>query len=278
MVATILSHTLPGEPGLDSAAPASFRVELSDGRGTTVHLAAHDLRQTEVRVVALPQAEPLAAWCARSGVADALVGGFFVRESAQPLGELRLRGIPWASVPFLAPWDAVRSCVHLEGGALRIARRQHLPLVPRGDLLQAGPLLVEEGQAVVRDGVDPEGFSAGSEQFDSDITAERHPRAALGVKESIVLSLTCDGRNAADAGLTLGELAELMAALGAQQAINLDGGGSATQVCDARIVNRPRELDGADIPGGRPICTALAFTSRAVAAAAGEPSDSLALA
>ena len=278
MVAAIRSHSLPGEPRQGSSAPITFRAELSDGLGTTVHLAAYDLRRTEVRVVALQKAEPLAAWCARSGVAEALVGGFFVRESAQPLGELRLGGIPWGSVPFVTPWNAVRSCVHVEGGALRIARRQHLPVAPRGDLLQAGPLLVDRGRPVVRDGVDPEGFSAGAEQFDSDITAERHPRAALGVKDGIALSLTCDGRNGDDAGLTLGELAELMAALGAHAAINLDGGGSATQLCGARLVNRPRELDGSEIPEGRPICTALTFTTRAVPDADGVPSDSLALA
>ena len=128
--------------------------------------------------------------------------------------------------------------------------------------MQAGPLLVEQSRAVVRDGVDPEGFSAGSEQFDSDITATRHPRAAFGVRDGIALSVTCDGRNDADAGLTLGELAELMAALGAHAAINLDGGGSATQVCGSRVVNKPRELDGTEIPGGRPIYTALTFTPR----------------
>jgi hypothetical protein len=278
MVAAIRSHSLPGGPRQGSSAPITFRAELSDGLGTTVHLAAYDLRQTDVRVVALQEAEPLAAWCARSGVTEALVGGFFVRETARPLGELRLAGMARDSVPFITPWNAVRSCVHIEGGSVRIARRQHLPLAPRGDLLQAGPLLVEQGRPVVRDGVDPEGFSAGSQQFDSDITAERHPRAALGIKEGIALAVTCDGRNAEDAGLTLGELAELMAALGTQAAINLDGGGSATQLCGSRLVNRPRELDGTGIPGGRPIHTALTFTTRAIAATDGEPSDSLALA
>jgi hypothetical protein len=273
-----MPHSLPGAPRPGSSAPATFRVELSDSRATTVHLAAYDLRHTEVRVVLLPQAEPLAVWCARADVADALVGGFFVRESAQPLGELRISGISKDSVPFATPWNAVRSCVHIEGGALRIARRQSLPLIPRGDLLQAGPLLVERGRAVVHDGIDPEGFSAGSEQFDSDITAGRHPRAALGLQEGIALALTCDGRNAADAGLTLGELAELMAALGVHRAINLDGGGSATQLCGARMVNRPRELDGTEIPGGRSIYTALAFTPRMNAEADGRRSDSLALA
>jgi hypothetical protein len=278
VVAAIMPHSLPGAPRTGSSAPATFRVELSDGLATTVHLAAYDLHHTEVRVVLLPQPEPLAAWCARSAVAEALVGGFFVRASAQPLGELRLGGIQFDSVPFATPWNAVRSCVHVEGGALRIARRQSLPLIPRGDLLQAGPLLVEHGRAVVHDGIDPEGFSAGSEQFDSDITAGRHPRAALGLREGIALALTCDGRDAADAGLTLGELAELMAALGVHRAINLDGGGSATQLCGASMINRPRELDGTEIRGGRSIYTALAFTPRTSAEADGEPLDSLALA
>ena len=277
-MAAITSLSLPGIRPQGSSAPATFRVELSDGLSTTAHLAAYDLRQTEVRVVALPHAEPLASWCGRAGVADALVGGFFVRESAQPLGELRLAGIARDSVPFLSPWNAVRSCVRVEGGAVEIARRHNLPLVPRGDLLQAGPLLVDKGRAVVRDGVDPEGFSAGSEQFDSDITATRHPRAAFGIQEGIALSVTCDGRIDTDAGLTLGELAELMAALGAHEAINLDGGGSTSQLCGSRLVNRPREIDGTDIQGGRPIYTALTFTPRAVAGAAAAPSDSLALA
>ncbi len=145
---------------------------------------------------------------------------------------------------------------------MRVARRPDLPRNPRGDLLQAGPLLVEHGLPVVVDGVDPEGFSAGRDQFDSDITAGRHPRAALGVFDGIALSVVCDGRGPADAGLTLGELAELMAALGAREAINLDGGGSATLICGAMLVNRPREQEGDDIPGGRAVSTALTFTPR----------------
>ena len=44
------------------------------------------------------------------------------------------------------------------------------------------------------DGEDTEGFSAGSGQFDSDITAERHPRCALGVSDDELLAVCCDGR------------------------------------------------------------------------------------
>jgi phosphodiester glycosidase len=277
-VAAIRRQSLPGHPRQASSAPATFRVELSDGLGTTVHLAAYDLRATEVRVVVLPAAERLVSWCNRRAVMEALVGGFFTREPGLPLGEVRIGGIARDSVPFTQPWGALRACVHVDGGHLRVARRPDLPLAPRGDLLQAGPLLVAGGLPVAADGVDLEGFAAANEQFDSDITQGRHPRAALGVTGSIALALTCDGRSAVDAGLTLGELAELMAALGVQEAINLDGGGSATQVCGARMVNRPRELEGDDIPGGRPIYTALTFTPRAAAPAGAERPDSLALA
>jgi Phosphodiester glycosidase len=262
-VAAIETTSLPGRQRRGTSAPTSFRAELSDGLGTTVHLAAYDLRRTDVRLVALPGGEPLLAWCDRSTVTDAIVGGFFIRDTGSPLGELRLAGIAHASVPFTQPWHSLRSCVHIEGGDLRLARRPDLPLTPRGDLLQAGPLLVANGDPLVTDGVDPEGFSVGRDQFDSDITAGRHPRAALGVADGIALSVACDGRTPGDAGLTLAELGQLMAALGSDEAINLDGGGSATLVCGSRLVNRPREQEGTDIPGGRPICTAITFMPRA---------------
>jgi hypothetical protein len=258
-VAAIRTTSLPGLTRTGSAAAAAFKVELSDGLATTVHLAAYDLSRTAVRVVALPRAEPLAAWCRRAAVTDAIVGGFFVRETGRPLGELRLGGLAHESVPFARPWDTLRSCVHIDGGSMRLARRPDLPPRPRGDLLQAGPLLVEGGSPVATDGADSEGFSAARDQFDSDITAGRHPRAALGLATGICLALVCDGRATADAGLTLAELAQLMAALGAHEAINLDGGGSATLVCGGRLANRPREQDGDDIPGGRPVSTAIAF-------------------
>ena len=133
-------------------------------------------------------AEPLHDWCARAQVAHALVGGFFVTTTGEPLGELRAAGIRRPSVPFTAPWDEIRSCVQVEGGEVRIARRSELPADPRGDLLQAGPLLVHAGAPVMLDGADPEGFSAASGQFDSDITAGRHPRAALGVGDGVLVA------------------------------------------------------------------------------------------
>jgi hypothetical protein len=238
------------------------RLVLADGAATTLYVAEHDAARTEVRVALLRRPAPLAAWCAARGVDEAIVGGFFTRPAGRPLGELRTRGIARRSVPFLAPWDAIRACVHVRAGAATLWRRDELPGEPRGDLLQAGPLLVRDGRPLVREGEDPEGFSAGAEQFDSDITVGRYPRAALGAAPGRLLAVACDGRDPGDAGLTLAELAAALIELGAETAINLDGGGSTSLVCAGRLRNRPRAGVDRPIPGGRPISTALAFLPR----------------
>jgi hypothetical protein len=237
-------------------------VPLADGAATTVHVAEHALADITMRVVRLRPARPLEAWCARQGVGEAIVGGFFVRADGAALGDLRTRGIARPSVPFTAPWGAVRACVHAHRGQVTIARRHELDFAPRGELMQAGPLLVQNGLPAARDGDDSEGFSAAAHQFDSDITAGRHPRAALALAGDRLLAVACDGRSANDAGLTLGELAWFLVALGADHALNLDGGGSTSLVAGGVLINAPREGDGTPIPGGRRIVTALAFVPR----------------
>jgi hypothetical protein len=206
---------------------------------------------------------PLVRWCHEQGVGDAVVGGFFIRALSEPLGDLWIAGRQETSTPFDPPWGAVRACVQIDGSAVRLARRDALPLAPAGDLLQAGPLLVADGVSAVADGVDLEGFSIGARQFDSDITDGRFPRAALARTGRRLLAVACDGRTDGDAGMTLGELAEALLALGAEEAINLDGGGSASLVHAGRLQNRPREAGGVDLLEGRPIVTALVFDSRA---------------
>jgi exopolysaccharide biosynthesis protein len=110
---------------------------------------------------------------------------------------------------------------------------------------------------------DAEGFSAGSHQFDSDITAGRYPRAAIGLtRRHELLAVACDGRADDEAGLTMPELAEAMAALGAVQAMNLDGGGSTSLVCGGRLRNVPREAHGVGRRGGRAVATAVVFQRR----------------
>ncbi len=238
------------------------RLELLDGSKTTIHVAAYDTARTEVRVAVLRGTARLEPWCAARGYDEALVGGFFVRPDGTPLGEIRTRGVVRRYVPFDAPWSSVRACVHVQGGVTRIAGRDELPLEPRGDLLQAGPLLVRGGAPVFRREEDREGFSAGQAQFDSDITDGRYPRAALGLAPGRVYAVACDGRSRHDAGLTLEELAALMAALGCSTALNLDGGGSTSLVSGGRLRNRPRGDWATPEVGGRPVSTALVFLPR----------------
>ena len=238
------------------------RLDLADGSRTTVYIAAYDAALTEIRVAVLRGQARLEPWCAARGVVEALVGGFFTRVERLPLGEVRTRGVARRHVPFDAPWSGLRACVHVQGGVARIAGRDELPDAPSGDLLQAGPLLVRGARPVFRREDDAEGFSAGSRQFDSDITDGRHPRAALGLAEDRYFAVACDGRSRHDAGLTLEELAALMAALDCDTALNLDGGGSTSLVSGGRLRNRPRK--GFDEPeaGGRPVSTALLFVPR----------------
>lgn len=240
------------------------RLTLADGLRTTVHVASYRLDRTDVRVVRLRRAQPLATWCEREGVEEALVGGFFDRaDGDRPLGELRIAGMARRTTAFDAPWGAIRACLLADASGVRIARRPDLPTAPRGDLLQAGPLLVSAGARACAVGEDPEGFAAGSRQFDSDITDGRHPRAAIGIDgRGRLLAVASDGRSGDEAGLTLDELAETMIALGAHHALNLDGGGSASLVCAGRLRNMPREQHGMPIPGGRPVATAVTFLPR----------------
>jgi hypothetical protein len=244
---------------IGSARVDRVRVELRDGRATTLHVARFPRERAQTRLVSFPRPRRLLEWCARSGARHALVAGFFVRPVGRPLGELRLGGVARDHEPFDSPWGGRRGCVAIRGGAVEIAPRPELGTAPAGDLIEAGPLLVRSGETAVAGVPDPEGFSSAAHQFDSDITAGRYPRAALGITDGELLAVAGDGRSTDEAGMTLPELADAMVSLGSRTAINLDGGGSTSLIFDGALRNFPREEHGVLIPGGRPIATALVF-------------------
>jgi hypothetical protein len=74
-------------------------------------------------------------------------------------------------------------------------------------------------------------------------TRAPHPRTAVGLSQDgrRLILLVADGRREGVPGLTLPELAELMAWYGACTAVNLDGGGSSALWLGDRIVNRPSD-------------------------------------
>jgi len=130
----------------------------------------------------------------------------------------------------------------------------HVSLLPFHPLEAVGgrPRLVRDSATVPE--VDTEGqpgFATG-----------RHPRTAIGIANNgkRLLLVVVDGRQKPYSdGMTLRELATLMLALGARDALNLDGGGSTTMVVEnlksgkLEIANHP-----SDPTGERPVGDALA--------------------
>jgi hypothetical protein len=255
--------TLPSPP---SAVPLpaleSTRLTLADGAATTVQVARFGRAQFGIRVVAIDPCATVLSWCSENGAEHAIVGGFYMRPGGPPLGEVRIGGSPLPTEPVESRWGELRACLHVDGGRVALAPRRELAADPAGDLLQAGPMLVAGGRSLIRPGEDLEGFSAGSRQFDSDITEGRYPRAALGIAGGELIAIASEGRADDEAGLTMGELAETMLGLGATAAINLDGGGSASLVVNGVLVNAPREEHGMELVGGREVATALQFFAR----------------
>lgn len=87
--------------------------------------------------------------------------------------------------------------------------------------------------------------------------AVRHPRTAVGYdsRSGTVWLVVVDGRQPSHSnGMTLPELASLFEALGADEAINFDGGGSTALVVGSVAVNRPSEPSGE-----RPVANGLAL-------------------
>jgi hypothetical protein len=240
-----------------------WRQPLPGGDVTTVYAVRYPARSTRARVVYFPKPEHLDVWCRRNGVDEGIVGGFFLRDPYRPLGEVWLDGRPVRHEPVAEPHAPRRGTVLVDDGAVRLLERAAAPPTPVGDLLQAGPLLVSGGKVVFDRVQDREGFSAGAGQFDSDITEGRYPRAALGVSKEWLVAVACDGRRSnVDGGLSMRELAEVMVELGAENAINLDGGGSTTLVHRGHLLNRPYSSQDQPAPASRRVVSALTFLQR----------------
>jgi hypothetical protein len=120
-------------------------------------------------------------------------------------------------------------------------------------IVGGGPRLLTNGRVRVRAAA--EGFAPLSAPwFYGSFVAGRHPRTLAGVRtDGTLLLVTVDGRRPGwSAGVTLPEAARLMQALGARDALNLDGGGSSAMTVRGRVVSRP-----SDPSGERPVSDAL---------------------
>lgn len=97
------------------------------------------------------------------------------------------------------------------------------------------------GPWLLRDGVVPDVEEWRTEGFGAGHTDRRHPRTAIGFDHAgNAFLLTIDGRQPGySVGLSHTDMGKLMAALGATDAVMLDGGGSSQMVVGGQLVNRP---------------------------------------
>jgi Phosphodiester glycosidase len=183
----------------------------------------------------------------QAGATIAVNGGFYAIPTLDPAivattprgSVLDVMGTSIADgIPFSGPQGGSRVitstlCI---GDTARIDDGQTCS-APVSNALSAGPLLLRDGQTV--------DFSVQAPDF----AQNRHPRTAIGISQdgNTAWLVVVDGRQASSAGATLAELAAFVSGLGADDAMNFDGGGSSALVMrgatgDATVVSSP--IDG----------------------------------
>ncbi|MGO8699608.1 MAG: phosphodiester glycosidase family protein [Limisphaerales bacterium] len=133
--------------------------------------------------------------------------------------------------------DFPRACLaKLEPGALlRLSTDSQPALHGIRMAISGGPILVRDGR---REKINAEPGQA----YEISSMAERHPRAAVGWNKTSFFLVEVDGRQKGlSAGMTLDELGKLLLDLGCEQAMNLDGGGSAVLWYNGEVRNSPAD-------------------------------------
>jgi len=136
--------------------------------------------------------------------------------------------------------------------------RRPLRLTRGLQVVNGGPRLLRAGRLDIS--AFAEGFThPGDPSFYVSFGVRRNPRTIAGVTgRGHLLLVAADGHAPGYAvGLTFREEARVMRALGARDALNLDGGGSTTLALGTRQLTRP-----SDDTGERPIGDAIVLTRR----------------
>jgi hypothetical protein len=99
-------------------------------------------------------------------------------------------------------------------------------------MMGGGPLLIRDRTLVL---------DAGLEQFSPAFGTQAAPRSAIGLTAAGEILLVAVHHSPLGPGPTLEQLAQIMLQLGSTEALNLDGGSSASLYLGGRLINRPPE-------------------------------------
>jgi hypothetical protein len=142
------------------------------------------------------------------------------------------------------------------GTTLQISTASSPSLAAARTALSGGPVLVRNGKRQ-RIRASPQ------DAYEFSSMLERHPRSAIGWNQDWFYLVEVDGRQRdLSVGMTLEELSTYLVKLGCAEALNLDGGGSATLWCAGEVRNNP--CDGYE----RPVANSLVVLRKAAKARA----------
>lgn len=219
-----------------------------------VHMVSADVARCELGLVVVPALQDDGVARTRRSVTEMLPAGpgwplagvngdFFVLDGGAPVGpEVSATTVRLVARPAVAwgpariPWigDPVEDGDRMGFGPDTVGPGE----VPAGVQVIGGyPELLDDGRP-------PDDLGVAAQP---SFAAARHPRTAVGFDGANrrVWLVVVDGRQAPrSAGMSLPELADLMLALGVDEALNLDGGGSSAMSLRGRIVNRPSDRTG----------------------------------
>ena len=125
------------------------------------------------------------------------------------------------------------------GAVLKISTASAPDLRGTATALSGGPVLLQNGRK--QDWLAGAKVVGPTGQYSVRSMSEQHPRTGLGWNDRYFYLVGVDGRNPTSVGMTLDELAAYFSKLGCKEAMNLDGGGSATMWAAGRLVNVPSD-------------------------------------
>lgn len=185
----------------------------------------------------------------------AINGSYFREDNGRPLAYLKVDGeVVFPGQPNRNPY--------LENGGIGWSESEPFQILRKPQegwksselqtILSSGPLLIYDSKI---------------QPFNNDsFHQNRHPRTAIAItNDKSVYLVTIDGRSFQAYGMTIPELANFLLDLGAERALNLDGGGSTSMwirnMTETGIVNYPSENLRFDHEGERGVANALLILS-----------------
>ena len=248
--AAALAYAAPDSLRAERLGPdVHYRYLWSPSGPWAIHLVSAELDRCELDLRVVPALDPDGATRVRKSVTDmrpaapmrvlgGVNGDFFAPDGA-PVGPEVTRWTRRSSTRPALSWG--------------LDRVLHIGSADTQSAADGASQQVIGGFPELLDGGSPVGDLGVAER--PSFAAARHPRTAVGLdnETGVLWIAVVDGRQLPySAGMSLPELTELFLALGVDEAINLDGGGSSAMSVAGRIVNRP-----SDTAGERPVGNSL---------------------